>query len=94
MQFATFDEIITKLVYLAVTEEGLHLLAVTVYRYRLIEFGTDPTPIDAFFATYRRFATPRVVLVAFKKRLIILAQETRDPPTARLAEMKYVFKIM
>jgi hypothetical protein len=54
----------------------------------------DPTPIDAFFATYRRFATPRAVLVAFKKRLIVLASETRDPTTARLAEMKYVVNVI
>ena len=48
----------------------------------------DPVFIQHFFLTYRRFATPRSVLLGMQKRMIELGKETRDPLLAKFAQMR------
>jgi hypothetical protein len=50
----------------------------------------DPVFIQHFFLTYRRFATPRSVLLGMQKRMIELGKETRDPLLAKFAQMRLV----
>lgn len=50
--------------------------------------GDDPVFIQHFFLTYRRFATPRSVLLGMQKRMIELGKETRDPLLAKFAQMR------
>lgn len=48
----------------------------------------DPVFIQHFFLTYRRFASPRSVLLGMQKRMRQLSQETRDPLLAKFAQMR------
>ncbi|CAG7847101.1 SubName: Full=Uncharacterized protein {ECO:0000313/EMBL:CCA69114.1} [Serendipita indica DSM 11827] len=50
--------------------------------------GDDPVFIQHFFLTYRRFASPRSVLLGMQKRMIQLSKETRDPLLAKFAQMR------
>ncbi|KAG8803705.1 hypothetical protein FRC16_003649 [Serendipita sp. 398] len=50
--------------------------------------GDDPLFIQHFFLTYRRFASPRSVLLGMQKRMRQLSQETRDPLLAKFAQMR------
>lgn len=50
--------------------------------------GDDPTFITHFLLTYRRFATPRGILLAMQKRMIQLSQTSADPMFASFAQMR------
>ncbi|KAG8823765.1 hypothetical protein FRC19_003196 [Serendipita sp. 401] len=52
--------------------------------------GDDPLFVQHFFLTYRRFASPRSVLLGMQKRMRWLSQETRDPLLAKFAQMRSV----
>ena len=56
-----------------------------------LAFLPDPTYVSNFMLTYRRFATPRSVLLTMQKKMRLLDQETADPMFACLAQMKYTF---
>lgn len=53
-------------------------------------FSADATYVSNFMLTYRRFATPRSILLTMQKKMRQLDQETADPMFACLAQMKYV----
>ncbi|KAJ7293598.1 ras guanine nucleotide exchange factor domain-containing protein [Mycena rebaudengoi] len=67
--WATLDELLDKLLFLAVS-------------------GDDPTYITHFLLTYRRFASPRSVLLAMQLRLRQLDQPSGDPMFACFAQMR------
>ncbi|KAJ6610889.1 ras guanine nucleotide exchange factor domain-containing protein [Mycena sp. CBHHK59/15] len=67
--WATLDELLDKLLFLAVS-------------------GDDPTFITHFLLTYRRFASPRSVLLAMQLRLRQLDQPSGDPMFACFAQMR------
>lgn len=50
--------------------------------------GDDPSFISHFFLTYRRFTTPRRILLAMQKRMIELNQPTTDFTLAAFAQMR------
>lgn len=50
----------------------------------------DPSYISHFFLTYRRFATPRSVLLGMQKRMLELHKASSDPVLASFSQMKYV----
>ncbi|KIY71610.1 ras GEF [Cylindrobasidium torrendii FP15055 ss-10] len=68
-QWATLDELLDKLLFLAVS-------------------GDDPTYITHFLLTYRRFASPRSVLLAMQKRMRQLDSPSGDPMFACYAQMR------
>ncbi|TFK41136.1 ras guanine nucleotide exchange factor domain-containing protein [Crucibulum laeve] len=68
-QWATLDELLDKLLFLAVS-------------------GDDPTFVAHFLLTYRRFATPRHVLLAMQKRMRQLDNPCGDPMFACFAQMR------
>lgn len=68
-QWATLDELLDKLLFLAVS-------------------GDDPTFINHFLLTYRRFAAPRSVLIAMHKRIRQLDDPCGDPMFACFAQMR------
>ncbi|KAL0571812.1 hypothetical protein V5O48_010142 [Marasmius crinis-equi] len=68
-QWATLDELLDKLLFLAVS-------------------GDDPTYVTHFLLTYRRFASPRSVLLAMQKRMRQLDNPTGDPIFACFAQMR------
>ncbi|KAJ3554551.1 hypothetical protein NM688_g3048 [Phlebia brevispora] len=65
----TLDELLDKLLFLAVSDD-------------------DPTFISHFLLTYRRFATPRSILLAMQKRMRALDQPSGDPMFACFAQMR------
>ncbi|KAF8216221.1 ras guanine nucleotide exchange factor domain-containing protein [Mycena galopus ATCC 62051] len=67
--WATLDELLDKLLFLAVS-------------------GDDPTYITHFLLTYRRFASPRSILLAMQLRLRQLDQPSGDPMFACFAQMR------
>ncbi|KAH7883606.1 ras guanine nucleotide exchange factor domain-containing protein [Phlebopus sp. FC_14] len=68
-QYATLDELLDKLLFLAVS-------------------GDDPTFISHFLLTYRRFASPRSILLAMQKRTRQLDDSLGDPMFASFAQMR------
>ncbi|KAG1853630.1 ras guanine nucleotide exchange factor domain-containing protein [Suillus subluteus] len=68
-QYATLEELLDKLLFLAVS-------------------GDDPTFISHFLLTYRRFASPRSILLAMQKRMRQLDNSTGDPMFANYAQMR------
>ncbi|KAJ3824976.1 ras guanine nucleotide exchange factor domain-containing protein [Lentinula raphanica] len=68
-QWATLDELLDKLLFLAVS-------------------GDDPTFVTHFLLTYRRFASPRSLLLAMQKRMRQLDNPSGDPMFACFAQMK------
>ncbi|KAI5124641.1 hypothetical protein M0805_004250 [Coniferiporia weirii] len=67
--WATLDELLEKLFFLAIS-------------------GDDPPFIAHFFLTYRRFATPRSVLLGMQKRMNELRQPCGDVTLACFAQMR------
>ncbi|TEB35021.1 ras GEF [Coprinellus micaceus] len=67
--YATLDELLDKLLFLAVS-------------------GDDPGFVSHFLLTYRRFATPRSVLLAMQKRMRQLDNPCGDPMFACFAQMR------
>ncbi|GLB36172.1 putative guanine nucleotide exchange factor for Ras-like small GTPases [Lyophyllum shimeji] len=68
-QWATLEELLDKLLFLAVS-------------------GDDPAYITHFLLTYRRFASPRSVLLAMQKRMRQLDNPSGDPMFACFAQMR------
>ncbi|RDB28973.1 Ras guanine nucleotide exchange factor P [Hypsizygus marmoreus] len=68
-QWASLDELLDKLLFLAVS-------------------GDDPAFITHFLLTYRRFASPRSVLLAMQKRMRQLDNPSGDPMFACFAQMR------
>ncbi|KAG2744218.1 ras GEF [Suillus brevipes Sb2] len=68
-QYATLEELLDKVLFLAVS-------------------GDDPTFISHFLLTYRRFASPRSILLAMQKRMRQLDNSTGDPMFASYAQMR------
>ena len=58
--------------------------------FHTTHWSTDPVFIQHFFLTFRRFASPRSVLLGMQKRMRQLSQETRDPLLAKYAQMRCV----
>ncbi|KAF8560386.1 ras GEF [Imleria badia] len=69
VQYATPDELLDKLLFLAVS-------------------GDDPTFIAHFLLTYRRFASPRSIMLAMQKRMRQLDNSLGDPMFASYAQMR------
>ncbi|KAG9314388.1 ras guanine nucleotide exchange factor domain-containing protein [Chiua virens] len=69
VQYATLDELLDKLLFLAVS-------------------GDDPTFVAHFLLTYRRFASPRSILLAMQKRMRQLDNSVGDPMFASYAQMR------
>jgi len=93
LQWATLDEILDKLLFVSVSGDGMldqFSLGCTDVTPLVI---VDPVFIQHFFLTYRRFATPRSVLLGMQKRMIELGKETRDPLLAKFAQMRLVFPL-
>ncbi|KZV77736.1 ras GEF [Peniophora sp. CONT] len=67
--YATLDELLEKLLFLAVS-------------------GDDPAFIAEFLLTYRRFMSPRSVVLAMQKRMRWLDQPSSDPMFACFAQMR------
>ncbi|KAI0793485.1 ras guanine nucleotide exchange factor domain-containing protein [Abortiporus biennis] len=67
--WVTIEELLDKLLFLAVSDD-------------------DPSFISHFLLTYRRFSTPRSILLAMQKRMRALDQPTGDPMFACFAQMK------
>ncbi|KAF8168080.1 ras guanine nucleotide exchange factor domain-containing protein [Crassisporium funariophilum] len=68
-QWADLDELLEKLLFLAIS-------------------GDEPTFTTHFLLTYRRFATPRSVLLAMQKRMRQLDNPCGDPMFACFAQMR------
>ncbi|KAF5374764.1 hypothetical protein D9758_000275 [Tetrapyrgos nigripes] len=68
-QWATLDELLDKLLFLAIS-------------------GDDPSYITHFLLTYRRFASPRSLLLAMQKRMRQLDNPSGDPMFACFAQMR------
>ncbi|KAJ8522522.1 hypothetical protein ONZ45_g898 [Pleurotus djamor] len=68
-QWATLEELLDKLLFLAVS-------------------GDDPSYITHFLLTYRRFATPRDVILAMQRRMRQLDNPSGDPMFACFAQMR------
>ncbi|KDQ07675.1 hypothetical protein BOTBODRAFT_59810 [Botryobasidium botryosum FD-172 SS1] len=69
MRYATLEEILNKLFFLAVTDE-------------------DPQFIEYFLLDYRRFATPRSVLLGMQKFMISLSKEGAYRHMAMYAQLR------
>ncbi|KAG9030285.1 hypothetical protein FRB95_004171 [Tulasnella sp. JGI-2019a] len=69
LQYATLDELIDKLVFLAVTDD-------------------DPVFVEQFLLVYRRFATPRALLLGLQKRIRALSSPSEDQLLAKFAQMR------
>ncbi|KAH7930993.1 ras GEF [Leucogyrophana mollusca] len=69
VQYATLEELLDKLLFLAVS-------------------GDDPTFLSHFLLTYRRFASPRSILLAMQKRMRQLDNSSGDPMFACYAQMR------
>ncbi|KAH7915776.1 ras guanine nucleotide exchange factor domain-containing protein [Hygrophoropsis aurantiaca] len=69
VQHATLEELLDKLLFLAVS-------------------GDDSTFLSHFLLTYRRFASPRSILLAMQKRMRQLDSSSGDPMFACYAQMR------
>ena len=86
-QWTTLDELLDKLLFLAVSGDGT-ILIMTFCDFVLISIS-DPIFITNFLLTYRRFASPRSVLLAMQKRMRQLDNPSGDPMFACYAQMRY-----
>ena len=86
-QWADLDDLLDKLLFLAVSGDGAP--ASRNICSSLIN-STDPTFTVHFLLTYRRFATPRSVLLAMQKRMRQLDNPCGDPMFACFAQMRFV----
>lgn len=50
--------------------------------------ATDPSFISSFLLTYRRFCTPRKVLLAMQKKMRDLDEPSGDPMFSCFAQMR------
>ena len=87
-QWAYLAELLDKLLFLVVSGDGE--VALLNYTVRILKYIQDPTFITHFLLTYRRFATPRHVLLAMQKRMRQFDDPCGDPMFACFAQMRYV----
>ncbi|KAG8899933.1 hypothetical protein FRB99_006349 [Tulasnella sp. 403] len=69
LQYATLDELLDKVVFLAITDE-------------------DPVFVEQFLLVFRRFATPRSLLLGLQKRMRELSATPDDMLLARFSQMR------
>jgi hypothetical protein len=78
-----------KLLFLAVSGDGAPFLSIRrPAALKLVSFLVDPAYISHFLLTYRRFASPRSVVLAMQKRMRWLDQPSADPMFACFAQMR------
>lgn len=87
-QFATLDTLLDKLLFIAVSGDGA-VQSIYLTSSSLTLF-TDPSFISSFLLTYRRFCTPRSVLLAMQKKMRQLDEPSGDPMFSCFAQMRYV----
>lgn len=88
-QWATLEELLDKLLFLAVSGDGMSSAFRSLNAVFLLNLS-DSAFLSNFLLTYRRFATPRSVLVAMQKRIRLLDSPSGDPMFACYAQMRYV----
>ena len=88
--WATLDELLEKPLFLAVSGDGACLPCPTRPSAQLSIGAVDPAFIAEFLLTYRRFTSPRSVVLAMQKRMRWLDQPSSDPMFACFAQMRYV----
>ena len=86
--WATLEELLDKLVFLTVSGDGMFLFMSRSANFTTTTF-LDPAFISHFLLTYRRFASPRSVLLAMQKRMRQLDTASGDPMFACFAQMRY-----
>ena len=83
----TLDELLDKLLFVAVSDDGTELYHQSVRPFDLMT-RADPTFVSHFLLTYRRFVPPRSILLAMQKRMRALDSHLSDPMFACFAQMK------
>lgn len=88
VQWATLDELLDKLLFLAVSGDGKFdcFMSLIVCTHWLL--SPDAVFISNFLLTYRRFATPRSIVLAMQKRMLSLDDNAGDPMFACYAQMR------
>ncbi|KAG8990568.1 hypothetical protein FRB90_001708, partial [Tulasnella sp. 427] len=87
LQYATFDELLDKLVFLSVTNDGkLSSQAITFTQTHALP--VDEVYIEQFLLIYRRFATPRTLLLGLQRRMRELSPPAEDTLLAKYAQMR------
>ena len=84
----SLEDLLNKLLFMAVCDDGQFMS--TVSYCRRLTRPLDPVFISHFLLTYRRFASPRSVLLAMQKRMRSLDGPTGDPMFACYAQMRYI----
>jgi hypothetical protein len=85
-QWATLDELLDKLLFLTVSGDGTFYHGIVAQLLK--SWPADPAYITHFLLTYRRFASPRSVLLAMQKRMRQLDNPSGDPMFACFAQMR------
>ena len=87
-QWAYLAELLDKFLFLVVSGDGEVVLLNR--KFKRLKYIKDPTFITHFLLTYRRFATPRSVLLAMQKRMRQFDDPCGDPMFACFAQMRFV----
>ena len=90
-QFATLDALLNKLLFVVISGDGM--MGCIFYRSCThIHTLIDPNFISSFLLTYRRFCTPRSVLLAMQKKMRQLNESPDDLLFSSFAQMRYVIR--
>jgi hypothetical protein len=87
-QWVSWDQLIDKLMFLAVSGDGIYICLKLASYLSFNLHSSDPAFISRFLLTYRRFATPRQILVSIQTRLRQLEESPGDPMLACYAQMR------
>lgn len=87
-QWVYVEELLDKVLFLAVSGDGGQDFICAVIL--LANIALDPIFMNHFLMTYRRFTTPRTVLLAMQKRMRQLDSPSEDPMFACFAQMRSV----
>ncbi len=85
-QWTHLEELLDRLLFIAISEEGLSNSGVS--KAPAHSYLADSSFIANFLLTYRRFSTPRSVLLAMQKRIRHLDNPSGDPMFACFAQMR------
>jgi len=85
-QWTHLEELLDRLLFIAISEDGLS--SSRVVNAPANSYLADSSFIANFLLTYRRFATPRSVLLAMQKRIRQLDNPSGDPMFACFAQMR------
>lgn len=85
-QWTHLEELLDRLLFIAISEEGLSSSCVS--KAPAHSYIADSSFIANFLLTYRRFSTPRSVLLAMQKRIRQLDNPSGDPMFACFAQMR------